>query len=638
MCRYYYLLVLLLVLQPGVAAERIVSFHSEILVQRDGSLLVEETIRVTAEGNQIKRGIYRDFPTDYRDLVGNRYRVAFDLVDVRRDGRTEPYRTERLSNGVRTYIGSENVFLDAGEHSYSIRYRTDRQLGFFEGHDELYWNVTGNGWVFPIEQASARVRLPAGVPFESIGIEGYTGPAGAKGQDYRAEIDRDGAALFSTTAPLLAHQGLTIVVTWPKGYVAEPTDTERIGYFLADNRETVGGAIGLLALLAYYLAAWLRVGRDPPPGVIFPQYQPPPGHSPASTRFIRRMGYDDKTFATALVNMAVKGSLRIEEPNKGQFRLVKKNAETELAPGESAIARELFRSSGAIDLEQRHHRRLRAAIDAHKKALRRDSEKIHFHTNRGYLIPGFVISLLVLAISVLLLPNGETRAMGGGLLLWLSGWSAGVVFLVRGALASWKGVSGFKGWAQALGASAFALPFVGGLFLGIGILATQVSMMLTLAAVAIIAVNLLFYEWLKAPTAAGRRVLDAADGFRLYLSIAEQEELAYKHPEDLTPELFERYLPFAMALDVEQQWAERFAARLRQAGQADQETYRPRWYSGRGFSASRIRSFTGTMGGSMAAAVAAASTPPGSSSGSSSGSGGGGSSGGGGGGGGGGGW
>jgi len=227
--RYCCLLLPIVVLQPGVAAERINSFHSEILVERDGSLLVEETVRVTAEGDRIKRGIYRDFPTDYKDLVGNRYRVAFDLVDVRRDGRTESYRTERLSNGVRTYIGSENVFLDSGEHSYSIRYRTDRQLGFFEKHDELYWNVTGNGWVFPIEQASARVRLPTGVPFESIGVEGYTGPAGSKEQDYRAEIDRDGAAVISTTAPLPAYHGLTIVVTWPKGYVAEPTDSQRIG-------------------------------------------------------------------------------------------------------------------------------------------------------------------------------------------------------------------------------------------------------------------------------------------------------------------------------------------------------------------------------------------------------------------------
>ena len=62
-----------------------------------------------------------------------------------------------------------------GEHTYTLSYRTDRQLGYFENHDELYWNVTGTGWMFPIDAASARVRLPAAVAAAQIAVEGYTG-------------------------------------------------------------------------------------------------------------------------------------------------------------------------------------------------------------------------------------------------------------------------------------------------------------------------------------------------------------------------------------------------------------------------------------------------------------------------------
>ncbi|HJT97712.1 MAG TPA: DUF2207 domain-containing protein, partial [Rhodanobacteraceae bacterium] len=148
-----------LIATSACADERILDFHSDITIAPDAGMDVAETIRVRAEGNQIRHGIYRDFPTDYRDDLGNRVHVAFEPATLTRDGSDEPFHTEGQDNGIRVYFGSESTLLPPGEYTYVLRYRTTRQLGFFADHDELYWNVTGNGWDFPIDAASATVAL-----------------------------------------------------------------------------------------------------------------------------------------------------------------------------------------------------------------------------------------------------------------------------------------------------------------------------------------------------------------------------------------------------------------------------------------------------------------------------------------------
>ena len=139
-------------------SERILNFKSFIKVHPDASMTVTEDITVQATGQEIKRGIIRDFPTTYRDRLGNTVTVGFKVEEVLRDGRTEPYHTQSVSNGVKICIGQKDVFLQAGVYTYTIRYRVDRELGFFKDFDELYWNVTGNGWTFAIDRAEAIYR------------------------------------------------------------------------------------------------------------------------------------------------------------------------------------------------------------------------------------------------------------------------------------------------------------------------------------------------------------------------------------------------------------------------------------------------------------------------------------------------
>ncbi len=604
--------------------ERILSFDSHINIFADGDVVVTETIRVVSTGKKIRRGIYRDFPTRYRNDHGSQVEVRFEVLEVRRDNRPDAYHTEKRSNGIRVYMGKKDVFLQPGEYTYTLTYQSDRQIGFFNDTDELYWNVTGNGWDFVIEKARAVVQLPRGA--EVVQYAAYTGPAGADGQDYAIDEPEEGFG-FSTTRALNPREGLTIAVAWPKGYVTEPDTAQKISYLLGDNRALLIALGGLIVLLAYYASAWWKVGRDPIGGAIIPRYTASEGISAAGMRFVLNMGFDNKALAVAVVSMAVKGFITIAEDSDGVYSLeITGSKPSSFSPGEAKVAKHLFPSGRrSITLKKKSHKRVSAAVKALRTSLGGEYEKAYFLRNTRYFIPGVVISLLGLG-GILLTASQTPVAMF--MMIWLSGWSAGVYVLGALVIAAWRS----RKVAGTMAITLFALPFFVGEIVGLGALASAISLPSLILFLGIVASNIVFYHLLKAPTLAGRRLLDEIEGLKLYMRVAEKDRLNLLNPPDRTPEHFEGLLPYAMALDVENDWNDQFADVLAKAA-VDPTTGHhrsPSWYSGH-------TSFTGlaaTLGGSFAGAVSASSSAPGSSSGSS----GGGSSGGGGGGGGGGGW
>jgi len=615
--------------------ERILSFNSDIVVHADASMTVAETIRVVGRGKQIRHGIYRDFPTRYRDRLGNRYSVGFVVTRVLRDGQPEPYHINDIGNGERVYIGRSDALVAPGEHVYVLEYRTRRQLGFFADHDELYWNVTGNGWIFPIDSAAATVMLPGEAGRHVLATEAYTGPQGAKGKDYQVSTDAAGQVMFHTTTPLGPQQGLTIVVSWPKGFVTKPSLESEIGDYVKDNPTILTALLGIGVALCYYFVVWLLVGRDPEPGTIIPLYHPPDGVSPAAARYLVRMGYDDKMLAAAVIDLAVKGHVTLRKPGS-VYEIARAGADkSPLAPEEAQLADKLLAGGNSIRLENSNHRTIQAAIVALKNSLRLQHERIHFLTNRRYLLPGLGLSLLLLFYAMLPARNVVGVVF---ITIWLTVWSVAVAALLVQAGQRWREALWQRGGrvlhvVSALIATAFAVPFTAGEVFGLYAFAGFTSPAIAAMLLALVGVNVLFHYLLKAPTRAGRKILDLIAGFRMYLGVAERDRLNLLNPPERTPELFEQYLPYALALDVEQEWSEQFSKVLAQAGAAG-TTYSPAWYSGSDWSSMSAASFASTLGGDLSSAISSSSTAPG----SSSGGGGGGSSGGGGGGGGGGGW
>ena len=397
-------LALLLLCLPlaAIADERILSFHSDVRVFTDGMIEVTETITVRAEGQQIRRGIYRDFPVEYEDRLGNAYNISLEPLSVLRNGQPEAFHTVRSGRDVRTYFGSSSRFIDRGEHTYHFRYRVNRMLGFFDEHDELYWNVTGNNWAFPIDKATATVYLEFDAPSDQVFVEGFTGRMGSQAQDYGRFMDDAGAVHFVANHPLPASHGLTIVVGWPKGFVDEPTRLDRVGWLLKDNRNLLVAVFGYLLLLLYYIPTWLSHGKDPEEGVVVTRYEPPKGFSPASLRYIRQMYYDDKVMTAAIVNLAVKGYLEIRKKG-GTHSLRKLDTATlkpPLAPGEKELYEALFAKDDVVALKNSNHKVLGNARSRHSQSLRDDYKNHYFRTNGLLNVPGILIVILTTLLAV----------------------------------------------------------------------------------------------------------------------------------------------------------------------------------------------------------------------------------------------
>jgi uncharacterized membrane protein YgcG len=623
-------LLLLLAATPAPAEERIQRFVSDVQVQKDSSLEVTETIDVRAEHNAINRGIYRDFPTRYRGPHGSQVQIGFTFRDATLDGTPVQASTEMVSNGVRIRLGDPDKLVDIGDHRYVIRYKTTRQVGRFKDFDELYWNATGNGWMFPIDVAEARIRLPAAVRFGQRSV--YTGAQGSTASNARVIEEKPGDISFQTTGPLGPYEGLTVAVAFPKDVVAEPTESDRTKWILADYGPPVVGVIALLGLGIFLYFAWARAGRNPRAGTIVPLFSPPADLTPAGMRYSWKMGADNRVFAAALVDMGVRGHIRLSEEDGGFFSRDKTVLErlpgaNPLPPEEQAALRELAKTGEQIVMEQKNHQKFSAAQKSLGDVLKNTYEGVMFNRNWGWAVAGvilFIAAFWLVAAAVVATNDGAAiwrilvtlgaavvaamlamvihgSSTSGKCLLVLGMFGAGAVALMTGAPVLIEALN--TGWWQPLVLPLLGLPLVISAFF-----------------------------WIAAPTKDGRKVLDQIAGFKQYLSITERERLDRMHPPADTPELFERYLPYAIALGVENRWAERFAGVLAAAAAQGQQGFV--WYSGSRDPWSDPGRFAESVGSSLVSTVSSASTAPG----SSSGSGGGGSSGGGGGGGGGGGW
>jgi uncharacterized membrane protein YgcG len=636
-----FLVVLLCALPSCAQTEQILSFNSDITLEDDSSLQVTETIDVIVTGNQIRHGIYRDFPTRYTDTFNNRYVVAFQMLSATRDSVGEPFRVEDYANGKRIYLGSPNIMVPRGRHVYTISYTTSRQLGFFKDHDELFWNVTGNGWIFPIQHANATVHLPIAIPTDQVKLSGYTGLQGSR-QSQLIAAPENSAFHFATTRPLGPYQGLSILLTWPKGFFAEPTFSEKLEFFFRDNRDALLLSVGFLVLLLYYLIAWSAVGRDPVRGVIMPLYEPPQSLSPASMRYLLHMSFDNKTFAASILDMAVRGYLTIKEQAGSYTLYLTGKNNLALTPDEQQVATYLFDGRDQLWLHQENHEVIGASLKALKKWLANAEQKTYFLTNSRYLIAPVILSI-VIVISYLL-ARGMPQVMGGTFIsFWLTLWTVGVVSILHNVVNAWRGVfhrhlsrlAGFSDTGKSLFITVFAIPFLFGEVMGFWFLLKLTSLALVIFLLASGILHILFLYLMKAPTFAGRRLMDQVEGFKMFLGAVDGDRLNRALPPEQTPEVFEKFLPYALALDVEQDWAEKFSGVLAGAGAAPGSStpaYAPSFYSGGSWNSFTGASFASSFGNSLTSAISSSATAPGSGGGGGSGGSGGGGGGGGGGG------
>lgn len=511
---------------PAAAQERswrIEDFHADIRVLESGSIEVTETIRPRFTGRY--NGIYRTIPLEYRSH-GFRYKLRLSVEAVT-DAEGNPLRYESKRDG--DYLNTKIWVPDAVDATRTVRlsYGVTNGLRFFEAdedegdggvveaYDELYWNVTGTEWPVPIETASATVTLPGAVG--GVRAHAFTGGYGATGRD--AAVDVTGTRVeVRTDRPLGFREGLTIGVGWDAGVVRRPTAIDLAGMYLFANWPLF---LPFFAL-AFMYRRWNERGRDPEIGSIEPRYEPPAGLTPAEVGVIVDNRADLRDITATLIDLAVRGHLTIEEREEKQLPglvtgkdYVFERADAagdDLAPHESALLRAVFGGRGT--------RRLSDLKD-------------RFYKDLPELKSNLLATLIEHGV------YAESPAMVRGKYVGL-GFLVGIVILFGGQLAQ------------------TTLPL---------------AMPAVVAAAAVSALIIMIFGFLMpARTRRGTELLRQVKGFEEFLTRVESDRYRRKITG---PEMFEKCLPYALALGVAAQWARAF-----------QDLYRepPDWYHGHALS------------------------------------------------------
>jgi uncharacterized membrane protein len=563
------LLLLLAIIPAPVQAQRSLAvkrFDATIVVNRDASVDVTESI--TAEFTGSWNGIYRMVPVEYRTPQGFNWTLRLHLLGVTDQNRVP---LEVQSSRERHYVkyqirvpGAQNA-----TRTVVIRYRASNGLRFLEDHDELYWNVTGDEWDVPIEAASARIELPEAAT--GIRAIAFNGVYGSTARD--AAVETVGPTVHLTMPHRLDfHEGLTAVVGWNRGLIARPTETQQVLGFLASNWPLVIPVPVFLAMLGI----WRRVGRDPKQLPIAVQYEPPDSLTPAEAGTLMDESADMRDVTATVVDLAVRGYLKIEERDESALLgLIKRR---------DYVFHRLDPSGAGATSLQRHEQQVLDGIFAGASS----EVKLSDLENEFYrYLPGIKDRVFERLVD-----RGLYRSRPDRVRSW---WLAGTV-VVGGLILSLSVPLSAK-------LQMSPVPFV---------IATLVSGLIVFG----------FGRIMPARTTAGARTLERLLGFEEFLGRVEKDRLERVVK---TPEMFERYLPFAMAFGVERRWAKAFRDIYREP---------PRWYAGPNPGSFSLDDFSGRLADLSSRAQSTMTSSPRSSSGSgfSGGSSGGGSGGGGGGG------
>ncbi len=506
------LLVMALAASASARTLKIEKFSAEIVVEPDSSLDVTETIEANFIG--VWHGLNRAIPVEYVTPQGFNY-TLFVKFEGATDDAGQPLKVESSREG---HYLKWKIYVDEATdvvRTIHLHYLARNALKFYEDHDELYWNVTGDESEVPIDNASAQILLPQGVT--GVRTNEFTGSYRSRGQD--AEVTASGSTVeVFMTRPLSFREGLTIVVGWDKGFVKEPGTSDLIGQFMVSNWPV------FIPIFVFVFMFWLwsSRGRDPRAGPVAVQYAPPEGMSPAEAGTLVDEDAAMRDITATIVDLAVRGFIVIEEKEKSGIMGLLHNKEyvfhlkkglqewTGLKAHELALLAGIF-SNGAqpdVELSTLQNQFYKNLPGIKNNIFDELMEHGYFLHRPDYVRSGYVTGGIVVGFLLIFLGNALSQKMGMAI----------APFFVAGILS-------------------------GGIIAGFG-------------------------WFMPARTADGAKALAGVLGFEDFLSHVETGRL---ERVGQTPETFEKFLPFAMALGVEKKWVGAFQNIYSQP---------PSWYQG----------------------------------------------------------
>lgn len=543
---------------PAFAVERIDSFDAIIKIRENADIEVSERIEYDF-GQALKHGIFRDIPIKYKARGGNYNLRISDISVTNEKGAVYKFTTSYPGNNVQIKIGDPNVEI-TGKHIYVIDYTIKRAINYFSDHDELYWNITGNEWPVAIGSTSAKIILPQKIESQNIQTDCFAGLFGStqKCNSILKGLGQTDSVSFSENQ-LSAGEGLTIVVGIPKGIIKQPNALESALDTAKDN--------GIVALPIFVLVIcffiWYTRGRDSAGrGVIIAQYDPPDNLTPAEVGIIADEQAQNKDITAEIIYLAEQGYLKIKQIEEQGLIFKSKDFELELLKddfsGLNEFQKVIMKGLFNKDYAGSGSSKLKSLISS----LKMEEPKIIKTVKLSDLKNDFYRDLAK-AKDIAYKATVD------------KGYFKSHPNKIRGIFAGLGGVL------------IFISVILGNNFGAIGIGSLVAS------GIIIILFGLIMPARTKSGTEAKEHIL----GLKLYMSAAEQRRLEFHNAPEKNPQVFERLLPYAIALGVEKQWAKQFEGMY-----MDQ----PGWYQGPSGAfnavifASAINDFSKTAGTTMA--------------------------------------
>jgi hypothetical protein len=363
-------------------------------------------------------------------------------------------------------------------------------------------------------------------------------------------------------------------------------------WIAAHNAALTSGDLAMLLfpgmLLLFYSIAWLRVGRDPRIGPVTPQYQPPAGISPGVARYITTGGSDGTTLAAILTELVVKAVISVQ-PRGGAYDVQLLNGKIAVMAEEAAVIKALLnvelpvdpylatntarigkpdllrltpedlgslvstgiKSQGTID--PANAPLIKSLIDAAQDSFRQNLQKIYFRQNLKFAGIGMATTLVWALITAMFLKDQSSIFLAFWLYMFTS-----IAGLVIGASYSSKPMRP----TQRQKVTSAVLPLL--FFIGPGALIYYFALPsahgFVLALLLAVLFNSIAFVIMRAPTVSGQAVITQLAGFREFLRRVEQDQLERLNTPEQKAELMNRFLPYAIALNVREGWGDQIAA------------------------------------------------------------------------------
>jgi uncharacterized membrane protein len=485
---------LLLSLPAWARSYRVTKFNSNVHVDQDGSARVTEQITFAFSGSF--QGVYRDIPVDYPGPNGTNYSLFIKVTRVSDENGSLKYEKHTSGHYLKLKIFVPDAFNTS--HTVNIDYTVLDATKFFDDHDEFYWNVTGNDWEVPIESASSYIYFPP----EAAGQLRAQAFAGVYGSNTKAPCSVEGQAVSCETSETLPmHGGLTVDVFIPEGILHKPGTLTRAAWFVRSNPIVT---LPLWAFAVMFTLWWLK-GRDPDPHMsIAPMYEPPDKMGPAEAGTLVMDRVEARDITSVLVDLAVRGYIKIVEvDHKGlllshkdyELHLLKpQNEWTDLTDYERTMLQQVF-SGGQM---------------THISELR----------NRFYTAVPLLKTQIMSALKSKGMYTLDPDSAAG---LWVLG---AIIVAAPYAALQWLGVADFFS----------------------GVLSAVVAIVVA------VLIIFIFGKELTAKSMLGAKTRIQVLGFEEFMNRVDADRL-----KRMPPDTFEKFLPYAMALGVEHRWAKAFA-------------------------------------------------------------------------------